>query len=360
MFTSLLVRSFGHQTYNTNILPGKILPNFEKTPRAILFPGQGAQYVGMGKDLFMSFPSARLIFEEADESLGTKLSSLIFDGQQKDLTLTQNAQPAILATSIAALKILESEFGFDVQSSCTYALGHSLGEYSALVAAKSLSLYDAIRLVRRRGESMAKTVTQLGVKTAMAALVVREENLPKLRGAIEEVCSTLPEGEFVELANLNSSFQAVISGTSQAVDQASRFLQSKQLAARAVDLPVSAPFHCKLMQPAAEMMKEALNGIKFQKPIVDVISNVTASPIKSEEEIPSLLFRQVTSTVQWQRSIKYCREKGLNNFILFGPARVLANLLKKDFPLDHIRPFTTVKDIELFADCIKLKHANTL
>ncbi|CAG8439655.1 6484_t:CDS:2 [Diversispora eburnea] len=266
----------------------------------------------MGKDLFMSFPSARQVFEEADESLGTKLSSLIFDGQQKDLTLTQNAQPAILTTSIAALKILE----------------------------------------RRRGESMAKTVSQLGVKTAMAALVVREENLPKLRGAIEEVCSTLPEGEFVELANLNS---AVISGTSQAVDQASRFLQSKRLAARAVDLPVSAPFHCKLMQPAAEMMKEALNGIKFQKPIVDVISNVTAT-----EEIPLLLFKQVTSTVQWQRSIKYCRGKGLDNFILFGPARVLANLLKKDFPLDRIRPFTTVKDIELFADCIKLKHANTL
>ncbi|CAG8617726.1 491_t:CDS:2, partial [Acaulospora colombiana] len=290
----------------------------------------------MGKDLYLNYPSARHVFEEADETLGLNLSKLIFDGQQKDLMMTENAQPAILATSIATFKVLESEYGFDIATSCSYALGHSLGEYSALVVTKALSLYDAFKLVRRRGEAMASTVASLGVKTAMAALIVREENLPKLRGAIEEVCSTLPDGEFVELANLNSSFQAVISGTSQAVDQASRVLQSKRLAARAVDLPVSAPFHCKLMQPAAAHMQEALKGVKFEKPIIDVITNVTASPIQSADDIPSLLVRQVTSTVQWQRSIKYCRQAGINNFILLGPARVLANLLKKDFPHDYI------------------------
>ncbi|CAG8648863.1 4854_t:CDS:10, partial [Acaulospora morrowiae] len=325
LYSCLLPRSCVQKSCNNlQAFPTRNLktPGSEKSRRAILFPGQGAQYVGMGKDLYLSYPSARRVFEEADETLGMNLSKLIFDGQQKDLMMTQNAQPAILATSIATFKVLESEYGFDIASSCVYALGHSLGEYSALVVTKSLSLHDAFRLVRRRGEAMADTVSQLGVKTAMSALIVREENLPKLRGAINEVCSTLPEGEFVELANLNSkSFQAVISGTSFGVDQASRVLQSKRLAARAVDLPVSAPFHCKLMQPAADNMQAALKGVKFEKPIVDVISNVNASPISSADDIPSLLERQVTSTVQWQRSIKYCRERGVNSFILFGPAR---------------------------------------
>ncbi|CAG8827549.1 39946_t:CDS:2, partial [Gigaspora margarita] len=300
---------------------------------AITREGQGAQYVGMGKDLYSNYPLARQVFEEADDALGSSLTKLVFEGHQKDLTQTQNAQPAILTTSIATLRVLESEYGFDVSSACTYALGHSLGEYTALVATQSLSLRDAVKLVRLRGEAMADTVSQLGVRTAMAALIVREENLDKLETSIDEICSTLPEGESVELANINSSFQAVISGTGQAVDYASRVLQSQHLAARALDLPVS------LMQPAANIMKKAMSDIKFKKPIVDVISNVTANPvheIQSASEIPSLLVQQVTATVQWHKSVRYCKENEINNFILFGPARVLANLLKKDYPLDYV------------------------
>ncbi|RIB08218.1 acyl transferase/acyl hydrolase/lysophospholipase [Gigaspora rosea] len=177
---------------------------FEKTQCAILFPGQGAQYIGMGKDLYSNYPLARQVFEEADDALGSSLTKLVFEGHQKDLTQTQNAQPAILTTSIATLRVLESEYGFDVSSACTYALGHSLGEYTALVATQSLSLRDAVKLVRLRGEAMADTVSQLGVRTAMAALIVREENLDKLETSIDEICSTLPEGELVELANINS------------------------------------------------------------------------------------------------------------------------------------------------------------
>ncbi|CAG8596333.1 18213_t:CDS:2, partial [Dentiscutata erythropus] len=304
---------------------GCIVPSFDRADA-----GQGAQYVGMGKDLYSDYPSARQVFEEADDALGSNLTKLMFEGHQKDLTQTQNAQPAILTMSVATLRVLESEYGFDVSSACTYALGHSLGEYTALVATQSLSLRDAVKLVRLRGEAMANTVSQLGVKTAMSALIVREKNLDNLKTSIDEICSTLPEGELVELANINSSFQAVISGTGKAVDYASRVLQSQHLAARALDLPVS------LMQPAANMMQKAMGDIKFKKPIVDVISNVTANPIQSVSEIPSLLVRQVTGTVQWHKSIRYCKENGINNFILFGPARVLANLLKKDYPLDYV------------------------
>nr|CAG8447338.1 133_t:CDS:2 [Entrophospora candida]CAG8447384.1 4004_t:CDS:2 [Entrophospora candida] len=290
--------------------------------------GQGAQYVGMGKDFYEKYSVSREVFDEANQTLGFNLTKLIFDGDQLELTQTENAQPAILMTSVA---ILRKEYGFDLSSSCNFALGHSLGEYITLVATKSLSLSDAIKLVRLRGNAMSRTVSNLGVKTAMAALIVREENLDKLQEAIKEINTNLPKGESVELANINS---AVISGTSEGVDLASSALQLNHLAARAVYLPVSAPFHCKLMDPAREMMKDALNGVKFQTPIVDVISNVTARPIISADEIPSLLVKQVTATVQWQKSIKYCKERGVDNFLLIGPAKVLANLLRKEYPMD--------------------------
>ncbi|PKY27931.1 FabD/lysophospholipase-like protein [Rhizophagus irregularis] len=289
----------------------------------------------MGKDLYENFASARHVFDEANEVLGFNLKGLIFNGTQSQLIQTENTQPAILTTSVAILRILESEYGFNIESACTFALGHSLGEYTALVATKALSLHDAIKLVRLRGESMTKTVSQLKVKTAMSALI----------------------GELVELANVNS---AVISGTSNAVDFASGVLQSNHLAARALDLPVSAPFHCKLMQPAADMMRASLKNIKFNTPTIDVITNVTATPIKSSTEIPQLLEKQVTATVQWQKSIKYCKERDINTFIVIGPARVLANLLRKEYPLDRIRPLTTVKDIQLHSEELKIKQLNTL
>ncbi|KAG9304962.1 hypothetical protein G9A89_003131 [Geosiphon pyriformis] len=321
----------------------------EKAHSAILFPGQGAQYVGMGKDLYASFPSARKVVDEADEALGGELKDLMFNGQQRKLTLTENAQPAILTVSVAILRVLEEECGFDVSSACTYVLGHSMGEYTALVATNSLKLYDAVKLVRLRGEAMSKTVSQCGVKTAIAALVVKGNNLTALEESIEEIRAGLPEGELVELANINSSFQVVISGTSYGVDHASRILQSKKIAARAVDLPVSAPFHCVLMRPVSVELLAAFQDIEFQPPVVDIISNVTAKPIKSVQDIPSLLAAQVTATVQWHRSVKYCKDRDIHHFIAFGPGRVLANLLRKEYPLDHVKSITTTEDIESLA-----------
>ncbi|CAG8462461.1 9354_t:CDS:10, partial [Ambispora gerdemannii] len=318
----------------------------EKSHCAILFPGQGAQYVGMGKDLYASFASAREVFDEADDALGGGFKDLMFGGLQQKLTLTENAQPSILSVSIAILRVLEEEFGFDVSSACTYALGHSLGEYSALVATKSINFYDAVKLVRLRGEAMSKTVSQRGIKTAIAAVVVKANQLAELEASMDEIRASLPEGELVELANINSSFQVVISGTSFGVDHASRFLQSKKIATRAVDLPVSAPFHCVLMKPVSEELHKAFREIKFQPPVVEIISNVTAKPIRSIEDIPKLLAEQVTATIQWQRSIKYCKDRDIDHYIVFGPGRVLANLLKKEYPLDRIRSITTAEDIE--------------
>ncbi|RUS31455.1 hypothetical protein BC938DRAFT_477764 [Jimgerdemannia flammicorona] len=314
---------------------------------ALLFPGQGSQYVGMGKDLYNTFPkSAKLAFDEADEAFNNGLLKLIFDGQQDKLKLTENAQPAILATSIAILRVLEDEFGFDVAKACTYTLGHSLGEYTALVATKSLTLHDAIKLVRLRGEAMTRSVADKGVSTSMSALVVRGDHLVQLEDAMDEIRASLPEGELVELANINSSFQVVISGTSKGVDHASRVLQSKKFAARAVDVPVSAPFHTSMMKEAADVMAEAFKNVQFREPVVDIVSNVTAKPYDNVSEIPLLLVQQTTATVEWQRSIKYCKDHDISDFLCFGPGKVLANLLKKEYPLDHIRSITSADDIK--------------
>ncbi|KAI8973250.1 UV-endonuclease UvdE-domain-containing protein [Mycotypha africana] len=333
----------GHRTWMSTA-------GIERSHRSILFPGQGSQYVGMGQDLYNLYPrSAKLVFDEADEALGYGLRAIIFEGQQEQLKLTENAQPAILTTSIAMLRVLETEFGFDITKACNYAMGHSLGEYTALVATKSMSLSDAVRLVRLRGKAMTKAVADKEGKTAMSALVVRKGKLDELIKTIEEIKKTeLPQKELVSIANINSSFQVVISGTSQGVDQASRILQQKKLAARAVDLPVSAPFHCDLMKEAADVMKDALQKISIGLPCVKVVSNVTAKPYIDAEEIRKRLFEQVVAPVEWERSIKYCKRQDVDDFLCFGPGKVLANLLKKEYPLDRIRTITSADDILQF------------
>ncbi|KAI8374456.1 acyl transferase/acyl hydrolase/lysophospholipase [Radiomyces spectabilis] len=292
----------------------------------------------MGKDLYNLYPrSAKLVFNEAEEAFGGGLRSLIFGKNHEKLKLTENAQAAILTTSVAMLRVLEVEFGFDIAKACNYALGHSLGEYTALVATRSLSLFDAVRLVRLRGEAMRRAVRDHQGQTAISALVVRKGCLSDLKAAFEEMKTGLPQGEIVSLANINSSFQVVISGTVKGVDEASRILQAKKFAARAVDLPVSAPFHCAIMEQAAQEMQEALKTIQFRQPCVDVISNVSCKPYVSPEEIPLRLVEQITQTIDWHRSILYCKSQDIDDFICFGPGKVLANLLKKEYPLDQVK-----------------------
>ncbi|KAF9123711.1 hypothetical protein BGW39_008748, partial [Mortierella sp. 14UC] len=257
--------------------------------RAILFPGQGSQFVGMGRDLYDAYPIARQTIDEADAIISAMpptsplqhqqqqgrekgyLKRVMFEGPQEELTRTENAQPAILTTSIALLRVLETERGLDLKSSCRFALGHSLGEYSALVATRALRLAEAVRLVRIRGDAMTRAVTDRKGMTAMSALIVRASKLDDLVKAMHDIQTELSStGEVAEIANINS---VVISGTVKGVDHASKTLQFRKIAARAVDLPISAPFHCSLMEPAAKAMKEALGDIQFQTPVIPVVSN---------------------------------------------------------------------------------------
>ena len=286
--------------------------------RAFVFPGQGAQTVGMGRDLAEAYPAARAVFEEVDDALGEPLSRLIWEGDPADLTLTANAQPALMATSLAGLRAMEVE-GFGIEQA-DFVAGHSLGEYSALCAAGALSLRDTARLLRLRGRAMQEAVP-VGVG-AMAALL----GLDVLDA--EEIAEEAAQGEVCEAANDNDPAQVVISGHKGAVERAVALAKARG-AKRAVLLPVSAPFHCALMQPAADAMAEALAGVEIAVPAVPLVANVVAEAVSGPDDIRRLLVEQVTARVRWRESVAWMAGEGVGETIEIGAGKALSGMIRR-------------------------------
>ncbi|MEL7514956.1 MAG: ACP S-malonyltransferase [Pseudomonadota bacterium] len=285
---------------------------------AFAFPGQGAQSIGMGRDLAEAYPQARAVFDEVDEALGEKLSTLIWDGDAETLTLTQNAQPALMATSIAALRAMEAE-GFGINRA-SYVVGHSLGEYSALCAAGALSLSDTARLLRTRGRAMQEAVP-VGVG-AMAALLGLDFDKATL------VAAEAAQGQVCEAANDNDPGQVVVSGHKEAVERAVDLAKTKG-AKRAVMLPVSAPFHCSLMEPAARVMSDALAAVEIADPKVPVIPNVTAEPCADAAQLREFLVRQVTGSVRWRESVLWMAQNGVTEMWEIGAGKALSGMVRR-------------------------------
>jgi [acyl-carrier-protein] S-malonyltransferase len=290
---------------------------------AFLFPGQGSQAVGMGKALADAVPAARAVFDEVDEALGEKLSAIVFDGPEETLTRTRNAQPALMAVSMATLRALESE-GISTAKHAAYVAGHSLGEYSALAAAGSLSIGDTARLLRLRGDAMQKAVPEgVGAMAALLGLDLEAaESVAREAATADEVC---------EVANDNAPGQIVVSGHKSAVERATEIAKSKG-ARRAMMLTVSAPFHCALMVPAAEAMANALAGVDIHPPAVPLVANVLAEPLSDPTEIRRRLVEQVTGTVRWRESMAWLGQNGVDRLAEIGAGKVLTGLAKRIVP----------------------------
>ena len=303
---------------------------------AFLFPGQGSQYAGMGKDLAENFPLARQVFEEANDALGIDLATLCFNGPEADLKLTANTQPAILTTSVAALRVLQSETGIVPH----YAAGHSLGEYSALVCAGALDFADAVRIVRQRGTFMQEAVP-VGTGAMAAILGLDTETLDK-------VCRTAAQGQVVSPANFNSAGQVVIAGHAEAVDRAME-LAKENGAKRALPLPVSAPFHCSLMVPAGERLADVLAEVKVSDMTVPVVTNVEAAPNRDSSRVCQLLVDQVSAPVRWDETIACMVKLGVERYIEIGPGKVLAGLVKRVARNSLVQNVQNVDDINLLS-----------
>lgn len=287
---------------------------------AFTFPGQGSQAVGMGKDLAEAFPEARAVFDEVDEALGEKLTSTMWEGPEDRLTLTANAQPALMAVSLAAIRVLEAR-GLDLKSKVAYVAGHSLGEYSALAAAGAFSIGDAARLLRIRGNAMQAAVP--AGKGAMAAIIGLEQ------ADVEAVCAEASQADGgCQIANDNGGGQLVISGEKGAVDRACALASAKG-AKRAILLPVSAPFHSSLMSPAADAMAEALSKVTINSPVVPVIANVAVAPVTDPAEIASLLVKQVTGQVRWRETVEWFAANGVTTLYEIGAGKVLTGLARR-------------------------------
>ncbi len=299
---------------------------------AFLFPGQGSQHAGMGRDLAENFPIARQVFEEANDALGVDLASLCFNGPEEDLKLTANTQPAILTTSIAALRVLETETG--IAPNC--AAGHSLGEYSALVCAGALSFADAVRIVRQRGTFMQEAVP-VGTG-AMAAILGLDIEV------LDKVCKDAAQGQVVSPANFNSAGQVVIAGHTEAVDRAIA-LAKENGAKRALPLPVSAPFHCSLMVPAGQRLADILAGVTIGEITVPVITNVEATPNQESSRVCQLLVDQVSAPVRWEETILCMIKLGVERYVEIGPGKVLAGLVKRMAKESTIQNVQNVSDV---------------
>jgi [acyl-carrier-protein] S-malonyltransferase len=305
--------------------------------RAFVFPGQGSQDVGMGKALADTFPAARAVFDEVDDALGEKLSTLIWEGPKETLTLTENAQPALMAVSMAVMRVLEKEKGFSLADKVKYVAGHSLGEYSALAAAGAFSLADAARLLRLRGQAMQKAVpVGLGGMAALLGVGI---------DVAEKVAAEAAQGDVCQIANDNEPTQVVLSGHKTAIDRVAE-VGKKHGVRRAVPLPVSAPFHCTLMQPAADAMAEALANVKVNAPVVPVVANVLARPISDPEEIKKRLVEQVTGTVRWRECVAFMAADGVTDFYEIGAGKVLAGLVRRTAASANSMSLGTPADID--------------
>ena len=288
--------------------------------RAFVFPGQASQVVGMGAGLATAFPAARELFEEVDDALSQRLSKLMFEGPEDELTLTENAQPAIVAVSLAVVRVLEREGGIRLAQKGRFVAGHSMGEYSALGATGALSVADAVRLVKRRGQAMQEAVP-VG-EGAMAALIGLDLDTAR------EVAEAAAEGEVCTPANDNAPGQVVLSGDRAAVERAVEIAADKG-ARRAIMLPVSAPFHCSLMAPAADVMAEALAEVVMQPPSLALVANVTAAPVEDPDSIRSLLVQQVTAMVRWRESVLRMKEEGVETLVELGAGKILSGLIRR-------------------------------
>jgi len=287
---------------------------------AFIFPGQGSQDVGMGRELAQTYAAAREVFEEVDAALGQNLSQIMWEGAKETLTLTENAQPALMAVSMAVMRVLEREHGLSLKDKVKFVAGHSLGEYSALAAAGAFSLADAARLLKLRGQAMQAAVpVGKGAMTALLGVGI---------DAARKVAEAAAQGDVCQVANDNEPTQVVLSGDRSALDRVPEL--GKALGVRrAVPLPVSAPFHCALMQPAADAMRAALANVTVNAPVVPVIANVLAMPISDPEEIKKRLVEQVTGTVRWRECVTYMTANGVTDVYEIGAGKVLAGLAKR-------------------------------
>jgi [acyl-carrier-protein] S-malonyltransferase len=311
---------------------------------AFIFPGQGSQSIGMGRELFETYPEARAVFEEVDAALGEKLTKIIWEGPEDVLQLTANQQPALMAVSLAAMKALEAKYGISAKNAA-FVAGHSLGEYSALAAAGAISVTDAAKLLRKRGQAMQAAVP-VG-QGAMAALIGKVDV-----GVAEEIAREGAKAGVVVVANDNNVGNVVISGEKAAVEAAIEAARAKSV--RAIPLNVSAPFHSPLMQPAAEAMREALAGVKINAPACPVVANVTARPVTAPDEIRRLLVEQVTGRVRWRECVEWMAGEGqVAKFVEVGAGKQLSGMVKRGAPGAETAALNVPADLEKFAEGAK-------